>query len=247
VPTPESISLDAPLDELLDYAGRRFAVAFEPVSAAGRTLEILQITNMAEYVERIAEAATQGQGLDLPFWARIWPASMVLAHMAASLPLGPGAELLEIGAGVGVCGLFAAAAGLHATITDISHDALVFTRINALHNGLGDRVRVLRADFSADRLGRRFDVIIGAEVLYIERLHRGLVKFLGAHLRPREGAQALLARNHERRSMRFFKLAEEDFVMSNKTVGCKATGEDGEIERHLCDIVRLVPRKVVAA
>lgn len=245
MPTPEPISLDAPLDELLDYAGQRFSVAFEPVSAAGRTLEILQITNMAEYVERIAEATAPGQGLELPFWARIWPASMILAHMAAALPLGPQAEVLEIGAGVGVCGLFAAAAGMRATITDINHDALVFAQVNVLHNGLADRTRVLRADFAADRLGRRFDAIVGAEVLYIEKLHRGLVKFLTAHLRPREGAQALLARDHERRSMRFFKLAEEEFTLSNKTVGCKATGEDGAVERHLCDIVRLVPRKVV--
>lgn len=243
--TTEPISLDAPLDELLDYAGRRFQVAFEPVSAAGRTLEVLQITNMTEYVERIAEAAAPGQGVELPFWAKIWPASMVLAHLAASLPAPPDAELLEIGAGVGVCGLFAAAAGLRVTITDINHDALVFARINVLHNGLADRARVQRADFSADRLGRRFDIIVGAEVLYIEALHRGLVKFLTAHLHPRPGAQTLLARSYERRAMRFFKLAEEDFTMSNKTVGCKATDGDGDPERHLCDIVRLVPRKVV--
>ena len=51
----DTISLDAPLDELLDAARAKFQVEFEPVAAGGKTLEILQIANMAEYVERLAE------------------------------------------------------------------------------------------------------------------------------------------------------------------------------------------------
>ncbi|MBU1001688.1 MAG: methyltransferase [Proteobacteria bacterium] len=240
--TNETISLDAPLDELLDYAGRRFEVAFEPVTASKHTLDILQITNMAKYVERIASHAGK-DGVELPFWAKIWPSSMVLAHLVGNLPVHPEATVLEIGAGVGICGLAAGAAGFKAVITDINPDALLFSRINVLKNGLDDLVTVQRADFSQDNLGRRFDIIVGAEVLYIEKLHRGLAKFLDAHIKHQAGAQILLSRDHKRKSMRFFKLIEQDFHQANKTIGCKAS-DDGGTERFLCDVIRLTPRKL---
>lgn len=241
----DTISLDAPLDELLDAARAKFQVEFEPVAVAGNTLEILQIANMAEYVERLADTA-RDESLDLPFWAKIWPASMILAHMVAALPRVDGDEMLEIGAGVGICGLAAAATGMRATITDINPDALLFSRINALRNGLDDLVRVEKADFSADRLGRRFRYLAGAEVLYIESTHRGLVKFMNAHLKAEDGAEVVLSRDWRRKSMRFFKLAERDFLMDKRTVGCKSTEEGGEAERYLCDIIRMRPRKKVS-
>lgn len=237
----DGVRLDAPLDELLDMARSRFEVRFEPVNAGGHTLDILQITNMAEYVEHLADAA-RGEIVDLPFWARIWPASMLLAHVAASLPADEETTVLEIGAGVGICGLVAAARGLRAVITDISPDALLFSRINVLQNGLQDRAEVLAADFSADRLGRRFQYVLGAEVLYIEKLHRGLVKFLLAHLRADGVSEVVLSRDWKRKSIRFFKLAEQEFQLDRRTVGCKSS-QDGEDERYLCEVIRMRPRK----
>lgn len=238
----KTISLDAPLDELLGYAAQRFEVAFESVKASNHPLEILQITNMVDYVERIAAHAGK-DGVDLPFWAKIWPSSMVLAHLIGNLPPNPEATVLEIGAGIGICGLAAGAAGFRTVITDINPDALLFSRINVLKNGLDDLISVQRADFSEDNLGRRFDLIMGAEVLYIEKLHRGLAKFLDAHIKHEAGAQILLSRDHKRKALRFFKLIEEEFHQTGKTIGCK-TGDGGETERFLCDIVRLTPRKL---
>lgn len=242
--TLQPISLDAPLDELLDYAGSKFEVKFEPVAAGDQTFDILQISNMGEYVEKIATANTGGD-IELPFWARIWPASMMLSHMTMTLAQRD-ASVLEVGAGVGVCGLFAASRGFETVISDVNHDALVFSRINILKNGLEDRASVLAVDFSADRIGRRFDYIIGSEILYMEKTHRGLVKFLLGHLKPEKGAEVILARDFSRKALRFFKLAEKDFHVASKTVGCKSSGDEGD-ERYLCDIIRMAPRKVRTA
>lgn len=241
------ISLDAPLDELLDAARARYDVVFEPVNAAGRTLEILQLADMSGYVEQIADAAGKDETIELPFWAKIWPASMILSHMLAAQQDIAGKTVLEIGAGVGVCGLFAAACGYETLITDIHPDALLFAQINVLHNGLADHASVARADFAEDRLGRRFDYVVGAEVLYIEKLHRGLVKFLSAHVKAEPGAEAILARDYFRKSSRFFKLADKDFRIMCKTLGCKTQEQDDDEERYLCDLVRLQPRKQVKA
>ncbi|GAB6175982.1 methyltransferase [Desulfobaculum senezii] len=244
MPSSLPFSPDASLEELLDIASQRYEVRFEPVSAGNHTLDILQIANMAEYVERISSAAPK-DGLDLPFWAKVWPASMLLSHFICTLPCDEGAELLEIGGGVGICGLFAAKCGFSTTITDISPDALLFARINALKNGLADRVNVQYADFSTDRLGKRFDYIVGSEVLYVEKLHRGLVKFMQAHIAPTAQAEVILSRSFNRKSVRFFKLADKEFHSAEKTVGCKMTGENGEDEKHLCSIHRFKPRKQV--
>lgn len=238
-------SPDDTLDELLHKAEERYTLRFEPISAGGQTIEVLQIANMAEYVEKITEAENIDD-LELPFWAKIWPASMILAHFLSSMPHNPDIEILEIGAGLGVCGLFAAARGFKTTITDITPDALLFARINALKNGLQDRVDIRPADFSADKLGRRFDYIIGSEILYVEKLHRGLSKFLLNHIKPTRHAEILLSRSYSRKSIRFFKLMDKEFLSQEKVVGGKRHDTGSDQEKFLCSIHRFKPRKQVA-
>ena len=238
-----TISLDAPLDELLDFAKSRYTVRFEPVAVAGETLEILQIADLEALVDRLAREAGNGQ-ITLPYWAKIWPAAMLLSHFLPHLGPGEGRSLLELGAGVGVCGLFAARRGFDVLITDINPDALLFSRINILQNGLSDRAHVARADFAADRLGRRFDVILGAEVLYIEDLYRGLCKFLLAHIATDPAAEVVLIKDFTRRAGRFMALAEKEFHIAERVVGYKETDPaDGKPERKLCQVFRLRPRK----
>lgn len=237
------IPLAAPLDELLDLARSRYNVRFEPVSIAGETLEILQIADLEAVIDRLVQTAGQGP-VALPYWAKIWPASMLLGHFLAHLGPGDGRTLLEIGAGVGICGLFAAKKGFTAVLTDIHPDALLFSRINILQNGLADRASVAKADFAADRLGRRFDVVLGAEVLYMEDLYRGLLKFLLAHVALAPDAEAVLAKDYTRKATRFLGLAEKEFHIAERVVGYKETNpESGEPERKLCQIYRLRPRK----
>ncbi|MDL2280100.1 methyltransferase, partial [Desulfovibrio sp. OttesenSCG-928-G11] len=102
---------EASLDELLDFAGQRYALDFEPVSAGGLTLQILQIANMREILDKTIAEGKLDKALDsLPLWAKIWPASVILAHLVSQMP-GEGRALLEIGAGCGLAGLMAAAAG----------------------------------------------------------------------------------------------------------------------------------------
>jgi predicted nicotinamide N-methyase len=235
----------APLDELLGLAEEKYAVAFEPVTAGGVTLEILQIANMPDYVEHLAESSAPTSGIELPFWAKIWTAAIMLAHFVQRMEPG-NRTALEIGAGVGVAGLFAAAKGFQTVISDVNEEALLFEQINVLKNGLEDRATVMRADFAETDLKRRFDCVLGAEVLYRPDTHRGLVKFLLRHLKPSAESEILLARKFTQDQERFLKLANDDFHIADKTIGLKSTSEDGgEAERHLITIHRLTPRKHV--
>lgn len=230
----------APLETLLEMASERFEVRFETVGGAGEKLEILQITNMQDYIEALAERSGEDAPLELPFWAKIWPSSLILAYYVDRLPRN-NARILEIGAGVGVTGLIAAKKGFQVTLSDIEEDALLFARINILKNNLQDTARIAYVDFTRTVLEERFDYILGCEVLYREEMYRPLTKFLLKHLAPTPHAEAIVALDYIRKAKKFFQLADKEFRMQSQTIGCKG-GTEGK-EHHLCTIHRLRPRK----
>ncbi|WP_235893946.1 class I SAM-dependent methyltransferase [Oceanidesulfovibrio indonesiensis] len=240
---------EASLHELLDAVRARFEVHFEPVSVDGQTFEILQISDMERYVDMLADQAGEGP-LELPFWAKLWPASILLAYYTKRVDPKPGDRALEIGAGVGLAGLVAASKGFDTLISDIETDSLIFSRINILKNNLENMARVVRVDFGTekdrDTLKDRFRLILGAEVLYIEDTYRALTKFIGRHLDTAPDAEAILSINYTRRAHGFFQRAEKEFSIQQQVMGFKASenAEDKDAERFLCALYRLTPRKI---
>jgi predicted nicotinamide N-methyase len=99
----------------------------------------------------------------LPYWAELWPAATALA---AALPDVDGLLVVELGAGLGVPSLVAAARGAHVTATDWSQDAVDLLRENAARNGL--QVDAERWDWRQPRTDR-FDLVVAADVLYERR------------------------------------------------------------------------------
>ena len=88
----------------------------------------------------------------LPYWAELWPAATALAE---ALPDVGGLRVVELGCGLGVPSLVAAARGADVTATDWAEDAIELLRANAAQNGLGlvAEVRDWRLPWS-DRFGR---------------------------------------------------------------------------------------------
>ena len=239
-----SYRLDAPLDELLDMAKASFQVEFTPVGIDTVTLEVLQIADMETYVDELAATAKPGQ-LELPFWAKIWPASLLLGYYVNRMQAPAGASFLEIGAGIGHVGLVAAQRGFDVTITDIDDKALLFSQINILHNGLQDKAVVRKADFSSTRFDAPFDFILGSEVLYIEDLYRPLVKFLLRALKAEPHAEVVLAKEYSRKAKKFFNEADKEFHIQEKVLGYKEKdATEGDAEKYLCAICRLRHKKL---
>ena len=101
----------------------------------------------------------------IPYWADVWESAIVLAEDHATLD-GRGMSLLELGCGLGLPSLVAAAAGFAVTATDYEHPALEGVRFNAEKNGIESiRTRVLDWRNLPDDLGR-FDRVVAADVLY---------------------------------------------------------------------------------
>jgi predicted nicotinamide N-methyase len=99
----------------------------------------------------------------LPYWAELWPAATALAE---ALPDVRGLRVVELGCGLGVPSLVAAARGARVTATDWAEDAIELLRANAGRNGLS-----LVAEVRDWRLpwADRFDLALAADVLYERR------------------------------------------------------------------------------
>ncbi|WP_404961607.1 HemK2/MTQ2 family protein methyltransferase [Streptomyces sp. 147326] len=82
----------------------------------------------------------------------------LLAQALAQEPLGPGADVLEIGTGTGALAIQAARRGAGVTAVDVSWRAVVTARLNAVRRRLP--VRVVHGDFAAAVIGSRFDLVI---------------------------------------------------------------------------------------
>ena len=210
---------DASLDQLLDLVSARYAVHFETLRIGEDVLECLQFSDMEAYIEQRLHRSSPGEGIDaLPLWAKIWPASFPLAIYMRGLRPASGERVLEIGAGLGVSGLFAAKRGFSVVLSDTVPEALLFARINCLRNALGDEVRVQQIDFTASDDPGRFDRIIGSEVLYREQYFKPLLHFFRTNLEPKPSAEILLSADAGRRSIKFFAAAKDFFRISRSAM-----------------------------
>jgi predicted nicotinamide N-methyase len=101
----------------------------------------------------------------LPYWADVWPSSLILAGKLLGLK-GRGKTALELGCGVGLSTLAATTAGYDVLSTDYYEDALDVTRANVFRN-LGKLARTRLVDWRhfPDDLGR-FDLVFASDVLY---------------------------------------------------------------------------------
>ncbi|HWB21267.1 MAG TPA: class I SAM-dependent methyltransferase [Gaiellaceae bacterium] len=108
----------------------------------------------------------------LPYWAELWPSALALAR---ALPVGlTGQTVVEVGCGLGIPSLIAAARGAEVTAIDWAAPAIELLRENAARNGLMVKAQV--ADWRT--FEGTFDVAIAADVLYERRNVEPLLELL---------------------------------------------------------------------
>jgi predicted nicotinamide N-methyase len=159
----------------------RFRTIESPVTIA--VDEVVQILHPANADELISE---QDFAVDdrLPYWADLWPSSVVLARFLRGLR-GEGRSLLELGCGSGVVTTAAARAGFTVTATDYYADSPLFARVNAWRNTQAD-ITARCADWNSWPSDLRpYDLIVASDVLYEQRnaplIARVMAQSLGPH------------------------------------------------------------------
>lgn len=101
-----------------------------------------------------------------------------------------GKQVLELGAGVGLPGLVARSLGANVRQTDYQADALALAVWNAQQNEITG-IETFLADWRSWRHPPRYDLILGADILYDATLHFYLESIFRRNLLP--GGRLLLA------------------------------------------------------
>jgi predicted nicotinamide N-methyase len=131
----------------------------ETLTVGGVPLTLLRPSSPESLIDEDAFAEDEF----LPYWAELWPAAIALAE---ALPDVRGLRVVELGCGLGLTSLVAAAKGANVTATDWAPDAVELLRENAEQNGLPLRVEV--RDWR-EPWAERFDLALAADVLYERR------------------------------------------------------------------------------
>jgi predicted nicotinamide N-methyase len=131
----------------------------ETVRVGGVELDLLR----PESPEALIDEAAFAHDEFLPYWAELWPAATALAE---ALPDVRGLRVVELGCGLGLPSLVAAANGAGVTAVDWADGAIALLRENAGRNGL--RLRAEVRDWR-EPWPERFDLALAADVLYERR------------------------------------------------------------------------------
>jgi predicted nicotinamide N-methyase len=172
------------------------------VVVKNRKFQILLPKSLARFIN------TQDVFHEFPLWAKIWPASWVLADYIAGMPVEAKKQFLELGAGAGLVSIVAASFGHRITMSEHDDDALRFARANALINECS-RLPIVDLDWNRPQSPDRFDYIVASEVTYKKEDCQPLVEHLKACLKP--DGEVILAGEMRKTSMDFYKELETGF------------------------------------
>jgi predicted nicotinamide N-methyase len=175
----------------------KYELEIIPIAIGGIRLELYTVKNWDRFVTNLEEKG-EAYIKEFPFWVRIWEASIVLAQHLVTIGLEKEMEILEIGAGMGITGLFLGASGHKVTITDHDEDAVELLRMNVELNGLRN-VSVKRLDWDNPDLTTKYDMICGSELVYTETSIQPIIDLLRAYLQP--AGMVFLAHDVERMCM----------------------------------------------
>lgn len=175
---------------------------------------------------------------NFPLWAKVWPASIVLADFMATFPVDPEKQILEIGSGIGIAGIAASAFGHTVTITEYNKDALVFAEANAAINGCSG-IPIVSMNWNNPQLNSRYDEIIGSEIIFREQDFAPIQNLFQSYLKP-DGEIVVVSEIRKpviefyQKMQRFFELKAQQKIFHS---------ENEEFRIILC---RMKPNRIIS-
>jgi|GEM_PF-340848 len=186
----------------------------------GRKFQVLLPKDLTRFIN------AQDVFHEFPLWAKIWPASWVLAAYLAEMPVASAKRFVEIGAGTGLVSIVAAAYGHSITLTESNPDALQFAHANACINGC-PQLPIVELDWNRPQLKDSVDYIVASEVTYKKEDLPPLVSLFKNCLNP--GGEVILAGEMRRVSKDFYQQLETDFNVRAQKKILRSSGEETAI------------------
>ncbi len=150
---------------------------------ANPDLVLDQVAAEEDRREKLSGQRHEGEELHLPYWAELWESGQGIGQMLVSSPqIVRSKNILDLGCGMGLAGTVAAALGANVLFADLEPDSLLFATLNSLP--WREKIRTRRLNWKKDRLEERFDLILGADILYEKQQWPFLEPFWREHLAP---------------------------------------------------------------
>ncbi len=204
---------------LLEWRGkvahfRGRVVEHRLVEVAGMTLQIAAMKDAAELLDEPDFGKRFMENDIAPYGVELWPAAVMLAEYIAATDggagnraaTGPTRSAIELGCGLGLVSIVAAKLGWRVVASDHEQTALAFAAYNArLNDAPLDGLMPL--DWHNPPTDRRFDCVLGADILYQLVDHRPILDCIRRLLTP--GGMALIADPNRGVADRFAQTAGE--------------------------------------
>lgn len=181
----------------------RLSISFTRIADPDRVLD--EMAEAEDRRERVTGDRRVGDALHLPYWAELWDSAVALsswlvervdsadwAGLVSSQPGAAGPRVLDLGCGMGLSGCSAAALGANVTFADLESPPLLLAQFNC--SAFAWPVRARQLNWQKDRLGERFSIILGADIVYERAQWDYLEPFFCAHLEY--GGVVLLGEPH---------------------------------------------------
>lgn len=183
-------------DSSLSFANafERYDIGEQSYTIAGRTISISAPRDPAVLLDELIANGSEVDVTDerLPYWAEIWSSSIALSeHLLEAGEVEPSTRCLELGCGLGLVGVSLGFRTPHVRFTDYQPDAVAMARHNwrGAHGGEAEGAVLDWREPPAD--GRRYDLVVAADVAYEERFFAPLADTFSRCLAP--GGHVILA------------------------------------------------------
>ncbi|MCI5190672.1 MAG: methyltransferase domain-containing protein [Candidatus Electrothrix sp. AS4_5] len=218
-------TLPAEAQDLYHKIKKQYRVGFESLKLEDDLhLHLLKITDIEQMLDGKDPLKNPSE---FPFWVRLWEAAIVLSRFMVNLRPVPGTTVLELGAGLAAPGLTAAALDCAVTVTDYEDIILDFAKVSAAASNL-EQVQFFLLDWLHPPEMERYDIILGAEVLFRDEFFQPLLAVLRRALKP-DGV-VYLAHDIKRKSVHpFLQLAEKEYAISASKRVLKSLDQEKEI------------------
>lgn len=169
----------------IQLAGRPYT--FTRIADPNRVLD--EVAAEEDRLEKVRGIRAKSDQLHLPYWAELWDSALGMSQLLIKrCSNGATARVLDLGCGMGLTGTVATSLGLRVLFADLEPPALLFAKLNSLRHA--DAARTRQLNWQTARLDERFDLILGADILYERKQWDHLEPFWRRHLAP--GGSVLL-------------------------------------------------------
>lgn len=161
-----------------------YLVKLETIHGQGADLQLRSLLDRQQFYDPLGDAEREGISSSAwPIFGLLWPSGRVLAHAMLTYEFG-GKRILELGCGLALASLVVHRRGGDITASDCHPLAAGFLLENLALNQL-PAMKYQTGNWSrANPLLKRFDLIIGSDVLYDRGQPEVLSQFIALHAQP---------------------------------------------------------------